>query len=216
MTFAVPISGSGGLTQLGTGTLVLSRQQHLQRRHDRPERRALRQPGLQPGRLQRRLTLSGGTFQASAGFTLSSSRPVTVGTATINVASGTLIYGGAIAGAGAGTLTKIGAGVLQLDGNNAYTGATTIQVGALAGNGTLASTVTVDASAHLAPGDNTSGNFGGAGTLTVGRLTLANHSIVDLDLGGSSDLLAVSGTLTLGDATVNVSARAACRHDTKS
>ena len=68
------------------------------------------------------LTLTGGTLQATGGFTLSSSRTVTVGAATINVASGTLIYGGAIAGTGAATLTKIGAGMLQLDGNNTYTG----------------------------------------------------------------------------------------------
>ena len=40
--------------------------------------------------------------------------------------------------------------------------------------------------------------------MTVAGLTLANGSIVDLDLGTISDLVAVSGTLTLAGATVNV------------
>ena len=82
------------------------------------------------------LTLSGGTFQASSGFTMNASRPVTVGAATVEIDSGTLIYGGVIAGAASGSLTKIGAGVLQLNGNNTFSGATTISTGALAGTGT--------------------------------------------------------------------------------
>ena len=70
--------------------------------------------------------------------------------------------------------------------------------------GTLASTVTVAALASIAPGDNTSGNFGGIGTLTVGGLTLSNGAMVDFDLGPTSDLLAVTGALTLNGATLNV------------
>ena len=96
------------------------------------------------------MTLSGGTFQASSGFTLSASRPVSVGATTLDVPNGTLIFAGTIADAGAtpGSLTKTGSGVLQLDGNNTYTGATAVAVGTLAGTGTLASTVTVNAGAH--------------------------------------------------------------------
>ena len=152
------------------------------------------------------LTLSGGTFQASPSFTLNSSRPVSVGAATISVPSGTLIYAGAIANAGAtpGTLTKTGSGVLQLDGANTYSGATAVALGTLAGAGTVANTVTVNAGAHIAPGDNTSGNFGGVGTLTLGGLTLNTNAQIDLDLGTTSDLLAVSGVLTVGNAFVNI------------
>ena len=152
------------------------------------------------------MTLSGGTFQASPAFTLNSSRPVSVGAATISVPSGTLIYAGAIANAGtaSGTLTKIGSGVLQLDGADTYSGATIVNVGTLAGTGTVANTVTVNAGAHIAPGDNTSGNFGGAGTLTLGGLTLNTNAQIDLDFGSASDLLAVSGVLTLNNAFVNI------------
>ena len=153
------------------------------------------------------LMLTGGTFQASSGFTLSSSRAVTLGSATIEVDSGTLIYRGAMANpaGGSGSLTKIGAGVLQLDGNNTFTGPTIIQNGTLAGAGTLTGPVTVNGLAHLAPGDNTgSTNFGGVGTLTLSSLTLSSGAMADFDLGSSSDLLAVSSTLTLNGATVNV------------
>ena len=94
--------------------------------------------------------------------------------------------------------------MLQLDGNNTFTGPTIIADGALAGAGTLTGPVTVNGLAHLAPGDNTSGNFGGVGTLTVGALTLSSGAVADFDLGSSSDLLAVTGTLTLNGATVNV------------
>ena len=155
------------------------------------------------------LTLTGGTFQASTGFTLSATRPVSVGAATVDVPNGTLIFAGTIADAGAtpGTLTKTGTGVLQLDGNSTYSGATAINVGTLAGTGTLASTVTVNSGAFIAPGDNTSGNFGVAGTMTLGGLTLNTGSQVDLDLGtGGNDLLAVNGLLTLNGATVDIQA----------
>ena len=101
------------------------------------------------------LAITGGTLQATAGFTLNSARPVSVGAAAgINVATGTLVYAGGITNAGAatGTLTKTGAGVLQLDGNSTFTGPTTVAVGALAGSGTLAGTVTVGALAQHRPG----------------------------------------------------------------
>ena len=94
--------------------------------------------------------------------------------------------------------------MLQLDGANTYSGATAVALGTLAGAGTVANTVTVNAGAHIAPGDNTSGNFGGVGTLTLGGLTLNTNAQIDLDLGTTSDLLAVSGVLTVGNAFVNI------------
>ena len=45
---------------------------------------------------------------------------------------------------------------------------------------------------RVAPGDNTSGYFGGAGTLTVATATLNGGAVLDVDLGASSDLLAVT------------------------
>ena len=130
-------------------------------------------------------------------------------TSTLTVGNGntTSTFSGTIKNTtGVLALSKTGTGVLQLDGNNTYTGATTVQQGTLAGKGTLASTVTVNSGGCLAPGDNTSGNYSGAGTLTMTGLTLNTDSSVDLDLGASSDLVNVTGTLTLSGGTVNVTA----------
>ena len=71
------------------------------------------------------------------------------------------------------TLTVGGGGVLQLDGANTFTGMATVQGATLSGTGSLAGPLTIAAGGHLAPGDNTSGNFGAFGSMTVGALTSA-------------------------------------------
>ena len=45
--------------------------------------------------------------------------------------------------------------------------------------------------------------------MTLGGLTLSSGAVADFDLGTSSDLLAVSGTLELDGATLNVANSAA-------
>ena len=78
----------------------------------------------------------------------------------------------------------------------------------LSGNGSISGAVTTTAGvglsiAHLAPGVNTSGNFGGVGTLNLkGGLTIGNGTDLDFDLGSSSDLIAVTGALNLGSGIV--------------
>ena len=82
----------------------------------------------------------------------------------------------------------------------------------LSGNGIISGAVIASATstsvgtAHIGPGVNTSGNFGGTGTLTLnGGLTLSNGTDLDFDLGSSSDLIAVTGQLTLGSGiTLNI------------
>ena len=179
---------SGGTT-IQSGALAISNDYNL---------------GVTTGTSSGALTLTGGTLQATAGFTLSSLRPVSVGAATINVATGNLVYAGAMTGVVTGSLTKSGTGSLQLDGANTFTGMTTVNVGALSGTGSLGGPLVVNAPGQVAPGDNTSGYFGGAGTLTVPAATLNSGAALDVDLGTHSDLLAVAGALTLGGGTVNV------------
>ncbi|QOV90651.1 autotransporter-associated beta strand repeat-containing protein [Humisphaera borealis] len=85
------------------------------------------------------LVINGGTLSASAGFTLDSNRGIALGTTgstggTIDVAAGTLGYGGIIANnGGTNTLTKTGVGILTLSGTtaNTYTGVTTVALGTL-------------------------------------------------------------------------------------
>ena len=102
--------------------------------------------------------------------------------------------------------TKSGPSVLTLTasaGDN-ISGPITVNLGTLAGIGTLASPVTVNALASIAPGVNVSGNFGGVGAFTLGGLTLSNGAVADFDLGSSSDRLTVTGALELDGATLNV------------
>ena len=118
VTFAGLITGTGSLTQAGSGTLILT--------------------GTD--------TYSGGTA-ISAG-TLQIGDGTTVGSITGNVTdngtlafdhSDTVVYGNTISGTGA--LTQAGSGMLILTQANTYTGATTIGAGTLAltGSGSIAS-----------------------------------------------------------------------------
>jgi autotransporter-associated beta strand protein len=121
---------------------------------------------------------------------------------------------------GSGTLTKADAGTWTLSGtNSSYTGATAINAGTLnvtgslasgsavtvasgatlAGNGTVSGTVNVLNGGIVAPGN------GGPGTLNTGALTLNSTSVLNYDVGTSTDLIAVTGALTL-DGTLNITA----------
>lgn len=78
------------------------------------------------------LALNGGTLEYT-GLSVGIDRGLTAGaagaTVAVSNAATTLTMGGQVAGTGA--LTKGGSGVLYLNGNNAYTGATTINAGTL-------------------------------------------------------------------------------------
>ena len=152
--------------------------------------------------------------------------------------TGPLIVGGVISNGTNATiptisLTKSGTGILVLNGANAYTGATTVNAGALVINGsnslstgavavnggaTLSGTGTIAGSVTLAGGTSlsTQGTInlqdGAIGTLTLSNgLTIGsggNNSnlMFDLGSGGVHDLLAVTaGNITMtGTAVISV------------
>ena len=82
------------------------------------------------------------------------------GALTLNIASGTNTFGGALTGAGG--LTKSGLGKLVLSGTNTLSGTTTISAGELAVNGSLSGGVTVNSSTTLSG----TGTIGGATTIS--------------------------------------------------
>jgi autotransporter-associated beta strand protein len=192
--FAGTISGAGRLQQLSGGTTILS-----------------------------------GTNTYSGGTVINSNGKLQLGTGgasgsivgdvandgnlTINRA-GTIMLGGTISGAG--TFNQIGSGNTTLTSINTYTGATTVNAGTLSVNGSIASSIltTVNAGGTLG-GNGIVGNTtinGGTlspgnsiGTLTVqGSLvfTAASSYMVEVS-PGNADRVNVTGTATLGGATVN-------------
>jgi fibronectin-binding autotransporter adhesin len=189
-TYAGNMSGTGGFTKNGAGNLTLT-----------------------------------GTNSYAGGTTINS------GTLTGNSASlqgnivnnAALVFnqasGGTYAGAitGSGSLTKTGAGQLNLTGTNVVGGGTTVSAGLLTVNGSLTSSIVVASG----------GMIGGSGTLigqltsnggvlapgnSIGTLNVTGNFVqtggvyqVEVNSGGQNDKIVATGTATIGGgATVQV------------
>jgi len=153
----------------------------------------------------------GGTTGGTKQITNSSGTEVTLTVNNSVAYTYSYLIGGAI------KLTKSGSAKFTLAGANSYTGATTISAGNLCVNGSIssASAVSVASGATLSGTGTVSGNISVANegkiepgdentaTLSTGNLILNNSSILNFQLGSSSDKIAVSGNLTL-DGILNV------------
>ncbi|MFC4764862.1 autotransporter-associated beta strand repeat-containing protein [Dyella koreensis] len=200
VTYAGTISGTGSLTQAGSGTLILTSDN----------------TATGP------TTIAAGTLQLGNGSGAAGS---VAGNITDNGAlvfnhRDTMSYAGAISGTG--TLTQAGANTLTLSGTSTYTGLTTVASSrlnvdgsiagdalvnasaTLGGSGTVSGAVTIANGGHLSPGDS-------PGTLHVGSLLLNSGSQLDYELGlpnivggSTNDLTEVAGNLTLAG-TLNIS-----------
>jgi autotransporter-associated beta strand protein len=154
------------------------------------------------------IAFNGGTLNSIASFTLSATRAITLpGNAIFNVnGSTTLIYNGVITGPG--TLTKIGLGTLILGGNNAYTGATTINAGAMTITGGLADTADVTVASGASYNVNSADTINrilGSGSVNLGANLSLKSDIAFTFAGaftGSGSVVKVgSGTFTLSGAS---------------
>jgi len=184
------ISGTGGLTKQGTGTLTLSG----------------------TNTYSGGTTVSAGTLQ---GNTTSLQGDITNNASVVfdQTADGT--YAGVMSGTG--TLGKQGSALLTLSGNNTFTGATTINAGILMVNGTIAGPVIVNTGGTLG-GTGTVGPVTNSGRIepgnSIGTLTVAGNFIhnagatyeVELDAAGNSDLIDVTGTATINGGIVDAQA----------
>ena len=119
-------------------------------------------------------------------------------------------------GSSRSAVQKTGSGSLTLSGASTYTGPTAVSAGKLIVTGSLASTTTLVESTGTLGGN---GSIGGTvtcngsiapgaptGTLSLGAgLVLSESSVLNYELGSSSDRIAVTGDLTL-TGTLNVAA----------
>ena len=152
-----------------------------------------------------------GSIEGAGDYELGANQ-LTVGSNNLS----TTVSGG-ISGAG-GSLVKVGLGTLTLSGSNSYTGATTINGGRLAVNGSITSDVTVGTAGNLGGSGTINGNVTNNGMLSpgnsIGTLTISGDYTqaatgvyqVEINAAGQSDRVNVSGTATLGG-TVSVLAQ---------
>ena len=149
-------------------------------------------------------SLAGGPNTVLTGRS-SSSSPVAGTTYSIGANGQTATFAGTISNRlDTVSINKVGSGIWYLNGNNTYTGATTVSGGTLGGVGSIASPLTLDASATLEPGTSPATT----GVFTISNsATLQGTVVLKLNQAGiatSNDEVAVSGALTVsGPLVVN-------------
>src|SRR5436309_2904445 len=210
LTISGVITGAGGLTKSGAGTLVLSAANTYTGvttinagTISIPTDAALGTPpgAATPGRI----VFAGGTLRSTATFALAANRGISLsGAGTISTdPATTLTYGGIIAGPGG--LTKAGTGTLLVSGLSTYTGATAISAGTLrlsatnAIGSTSAVTVTAGATFDLGGFSDVVGSLAGAGTVTSSA-----PGTVTLSAGGNNSSTAFTGVIQDGSGQVGL------------
>src|SRR5271166_6175333 len=184
-SFAGVISGTGGLTKQGSGTLTLSgANTYLGATTVDAGTLALGLGGSIASSSGLTLFASGAGFDISAGGNQTIQDLNGVAGSTINLGANTLTAGTAnstsFAGviSGTGGLTKQGSGTLILNGNNTYTGVTTVNAGTLQiGNGGTSGSIAGNVL------DNATFAFDRSDSITFGGLISGTGALVQMGSG---------------------------------
>ena len=204
ITFNGIVSGDGGLTKSGAGTLVLGgTNTYLGDTIVTGGTLALSSDAGLGGSPAAALSLDGGTLRFDSAFDLAATRDITLGSAGggINTNGFNTTIAQSIDGAGA--LTKSGTGTLTLAGANTYGGGTIVTGGTLAGTTTSLQGDILN-NAQVAFNQTTAGtyagNMSGTGALLVGGPGTLTLSGLNTYSGGT----AVSAGASLQGTTTSV------------
>lgn len=215
---AGPISGTGAVEQIGSGTLILTGTSSYS--GGTTVRGGTLQIGGEAsiGAPSGALLLDSGTLRWGAAFDLAATRSVKLGAGggsfDTNGFAGTIsqVIGGA------GGLTKLGAGRLTLAGSSDYAGPTSIMAGVLAVNGSIRSATTIGPNGALSGAGTIFGNLINRGLIApgnqLGTLTIAgNYSgdggrlEIETMLGADdspSDRFVITGGTATGSTAVSI------------
>jgi fibronectin-binding autotransporter adhesin len=203
VTWGAAISGTGAVTQIGTGTLALTAVNSYTGTTTIGSNAVMTLGASGSIAASSGVTVNG-TFDVSAGAiapqiaSLAGAGAVTLGSQSLTLTKATGTFSGAISGSGGLVLAG---GTQSLSGTNSYTGATTISGGSLAVNGSIASSSGVTV--------NSGGTLSGAGTVPT---TIINAGGTLAPGAAGAGTLNVSGTVAFAGASnfvVNTSSASA-------
>ncbi|MFB9160341.1 autotransporter outer membrane beta-barrel domain-containing protein [Chromobacterium violaceum] len=196
-TYTGTISGSGAVEKTGVGTLTVSGSNAYSGGSTITQGTLSAVADSALGGSSGALTLNGGTLQLGRTFNLAASRAmsITANNGTIDTQGFNSTVSQSIIGAG--SLTKLGSGVLTLNGANTYAGGTNVNAGTLAvGDGTSASATLSGGGAVSVAGGATLGGYGSVtGNVTNNGLIAAANALTSL-AGGTTGNFQINGNLT--------------------
>jgi autotransporter-associated beta strand protein len=208
--FTGSITGTGGLTKVGNGSLNLTNANTFSG-DTRIEggmivlvhANALQNSTLDTGDAgtqSANFTLAEGTTYNLGGLKGSANLDLALSHLSVGSNNQSTTFSGVLQGAFNNNLTKVGSGTLTLAGDNTYLGTTTVSAGSLVLEGTNLSSITVAAGANLGGEGGTLGSMTFAGTTHLLEIDAATSAALGATGGGSLNVTA----LNVGGFTINI------------
>lgn len=223
LTVITNISGTGSLTQSGSGELAFTTSVSTFTGPVNINAGTLSATTLNNLGAGTAININGGALKFSGAFD-PSARTITIGSggASFNTNTQNITFANAVGNSGSGNFTKAGTGSLTLTQPAGWTGSTNIDggtllvtnttgsatsgavtigaAGGLGGTGTVAGAVTTTSGSIITPGTS------GVSTLNVGSLTLESGSVTNLEFGTGNDQVNVTTAdgLILNGGSINL------------